>query len=126
MDRDLSYRIGEPPSVTLGAFIDDAMVGTMALAVPARIKQRHKGHVVGVYVIPSFRRTGLARALIDDLIARARENGLLVLTLSVTIGNEAAKSLYLRAGFSVYGVEPAGLRVGCDLLDEDLMALRLC
>jgi hypothetical protein len=33
--------------------------------------------------------------------------------------------LYIRAGFTVYGVEPLSLRVGADLLDEELMVLRL-
>jgi ribosomal protein S18 acetylase RimI-like enzyme len=48
-----------------------------------------------------------------------------VLTLSVTVGNTAARRLYIRAGFTVYGVEPLSLRVGADLLDEELMVLRL-
>jgi ribosomal protein S18 acetylase RimI-like enzyme len=124
-DRNLSHMIGQRPSVTLGGFAADALVGTASLVVSPKLKQRHKGHVVGVYVAPSWRGTGLARALTADLIAEARASGLALLTLSVTVGNEAARRLYLGAGFTPYGVEPASLMIGPDLLDAELMALYL-
>jgi ribosomal protein S18 acetylase RimI-like enzyme len=117
--------IGAPPNVTLGGFVAGTLVGTAALVVPPRLKQRHKGHIVGVYIAPPWRRTGLARGLIDGLIQAACAQGLVLLTLSVTVGNIAAQRLYLRAGFVVYGVEPLSMRVGTEFLDEELMALRL-
>lgn len=122
---DLSHLIGARPNVTLGGFVDDGLVGTAGLFVSPKLKQRHKGHVFGVYVAPAWRRTGLARALLERLIQEARSSGLIVLTLSVTAGNTAARRLYLNAGFSRYGVEPLSLHVGTEFLDEDLMALRL-
>ena len=94
--------IGEKPNVTLGAFVADALAGTAALVVPPKLKQRHKGHIVGVYVAPPWRGTGLASVLTAQLIAEARTNGLMLLTLSVTIGNEAARRLYRNAGFVPY------------------------
>jgi ribosomal protein S18 acetylase RimI-like enzyme len=122
---NMARMIGEAPSVTLGGFAAGELVGTAGLFVPPKAKTRHKGHVAGVYVAPAWRRTGLARALLDRLIHEARGNGLRQLTLSVTVGNETAKRLYSNAGFTIYGTEPAGLRVGSEFLDEDLMALRL-
>jgi ribosomal protein S18 acetylase RimI-like enzyme len=122
---DMARMIGDPPSATLGSFVADQLVGTVGLFVPPKVKTRHKGHVVAVYVAPSWRRTGLARVLLDRLIDEARENGLRQLTLSVTVGNEAAKRLYSKIGFTVYGTEPASLRVDSEFLDEDLMVLRL-
>ena len=122
---DLGRLIGEAPSVTLGGFVGAALVGSVGMVVSERVKQRHKAHVVGVYVDPAWRRAGLARALLDGLIEQARGQGLVLLTLSVTVGNAAARGLYVGAGFSVYGVEPRSLRVGDDFLDEELMALRL-
>ena len=122
---DLSRMIGAPPSVTLGGFADGTLVGTAGLLVANRVKQRHKGHISAVYVAPAWRRSGLARGLIDQLVAQARADGLSVLTLSVTVGNEAARRLYQRVGFTVYGVEPRSLRIGDGLLDEALMAMLL-
>lgn len=124
-DSDLSRMIGQPPNLTLGGFAAGALVGTAGFVVSPRIKQRHKGHVVGFYVVPSHRRTGLARHLLDCLIKEARLAGLNVLTLSVSVGNTAAQRLYLKAGFKLYGVEPLGLRIGERYIDEELMALRL-
>jgi ribosomal protein S18 acetylase RimI-like enzyme len=121
----MARMIGTRPSVTLGGFVGDALAGSIALIVSPRLKQRHKGHVVAVYVAPPWRGTGLARALLDRLIAEARGCGLIQLTLSVTVGNEAAKRLYIAAGFSVCGVEPLSLRVGSALLDEELMVMKL-
>lgn len=117
--------IGVRPNVTLGGFVQGALVGTAGLVVSPKLKQRHKGHVVGVYVAPHWRQKGLARALLDHLIHEAHTSGLILLTLSVTAGNTAARLLYLRAGFKVYGVEPLSLRIEADFLDEELMALRL-
>jgi ribosomal protein S18 acetylase RimI-like enzyme len=122
---DLGRLIGERPNVTLGGFVAGALVGTIALVVSPKIKQRHKGHVVAVYVTQAARRTGLARALLDRIIHEARSSGLILLTLSVTTGNTAATRLYLNAGFTVYGVEPLSMRVGSAFLDEELMVLRL-
>ncbi len=122
---DLARLIGVDPNVTLGGFVGDALVGTAGLVVSPKLKQRHKGHVVGVYVAPDWRHSGLADALIDRLVRHARTGGLILLTLTVAAANVAARRLYLRAGFEVYGREPLSLRVNGELLDEDLMALRL-
>ena len=67
----------------------------------------------------------MAPALTGRLIAEARSAGLVVLTLSVTVGNEAARRLYLNAGFIRYGIEPGSLMIGSDLLNAELMALFL-
>lgn len=124
-DSDLSHMIGDGPNVTLGGFVGGVLAGMAALVVSPKLKQRHKGHVVGVYVAPSWRGTGLARALTDGLIGEARSTGLVLLTLSVTVGNEAARRLYLNAGFRPYGIEPGSLMIGSTLLDAELMVLRL-
>ena len=117
--------IGKPPSLTLGGFVDVALVGTVRLLVSPMIKQRHKGHVVTVYVAPPWRRGGLTQALSERMIDEARKAGLFILTLSVTVGNEAAWRLYLSAGFVPYGIESRSLMVGSDYLDSEMMALLL-
>jgi ribosomal protein S18 acetylase RimI-like enzyme len=122
---DMTRLIGEPPSVMLGGFVAGQLVATACLTVSARIKQRHKGHLTAVYVAPAWRGSGLGGALLDAVVAHARAVGLLTVTLSVTVGNAAARSRYLRAGFESYGSEPGSLRIGAALLDEELMVLRL-
>jgi hypothetical protein len=51
----MSRLIAQPPGVTLGAFVTDRLVGTACVMVSPRIKQRHKGHVLAVYVAPEWR-----------------------------------------------------------------------
>jgi len=55
----------------------------------------------------AHRRRGAGRALLDAVIARARQQGARVLFLEVGVDNPAARSLYSQAGF-----EEVGRRVG--------------
>lgn len=117
-----------PPGVILGAFAETSgrseLVGIAGLQVGEAAKQRHKGLVWGVYVMPSWRRRGVAFALIDGLIAHARGcDGLEILHLSVAGDNGAARALYESRGFVAYGRERHALKLGPgDYRDEDLMA----
>jgi ribosomal-protein-alanine N-acetyltransferase len=65
------------------------------------------GHVGNLAVTPEARRHGVARALLDDLIERARAVGAESLTLEVRASNFAAQALYRAHGFRL-----AGLRRG--------------
>ena len=58
---------------------------------------------VGMAVLPSFRRKGIAGAVLDALIDRAREESLRAVSLSVEDGNLVARSLYERRGFISVG-----------------------
>lgn len=65
------------------------------------------GDIVTLGVAPAARRRGAARALLEDLLARARGLGVAALTLEVAEDNAAAFALYRALGF-----EPAGTRRG--------------
>ena len=56
------------------------------------------------------RRSGAGRALLDAAVEYARAKvGTLVLTLTVTEGNDAAATLYRSVGFRAFGVEPMAI-----------------
>ena len=60
------------------------------------------------------------------LIGEARhEPGLEQLVLTVTDTNAAARTLYEKAGFRSFGVEPRAIRVGDRYLDKNHMILLL-
>lgn len=65
------------------------------------------GEIVTLGVAPGARRRGAARALLEDLLARARAVGVASLTLEVAEDNPAAFALYRALGF-----EQAGTRRG--------------
>ena len=60
-----------------------------------------------VAVAPEYRRQGVARAMLGDIIERATKRGLRRLTLEVRRSNKAAQTLYRSLGF-----ETCGLRRG--------------
>jgi ribosomal protein S18 acetylase RimI-like enzyme len=115
----------QPPGATFGGFLDDGLVGIAALFVAPRLKQRHKGTIVGVYVASAHRGTGLARQLLEAVIGAARQAGLAFVHLTATVGNEPARRLYLGLGFRPYGLERRSLHVAGRMYDVELMALDL-
>jgi len=65
------------------------------------------GHVGNLAVAPELRRRGVARMLLQDLLAAARAQGVERITLEVRVSNFAAQGLYRAHGFRL-----AGLRRG--------------
>ena len=98
------------------------LVGTAGFAVQDSPKLRHKGVLWGMYVRPQARGTGLAAALVRQVVAHART---LVeqVCLTVVASNVAARRLYSAAGFEEYGLERRALKVGSEYYDDVLMAL---
>ena len=72
----------------------DEIVGSVEMLT--RGAPTHDQHIVNLVVSPSFRRSGVATALLDTVIA---SSGALTLTLSVDDDNTAAIRLYTKKGF---------------------------
>jgi len=66
-----------------------------------------EGHLGNLAVAPEQRREGVARALVEELLAAARQAGVKSLALEVRVSNDAAQALYRSLGFRL-----AGLRRG--------------
>jgi ribosomal protein S18 acetylase RimI-like enzyme len=110
----------------LAAFVDGEITRMVGFYRSPDEKTRHKGHVWGVYVKPQQRGKGIGRALMVEILRRARlQSGLEQVTLAVADGQAAARTLYLQLGFQIYGREPQALKVGQVYADEDLMTLML-
>lgn len=97
-------------SAAFGAFEGQELLGAVALEFSAKPKTRHKALIIGMYVVPAARRIGAGRALLRAAVecAKAKE-GIRILTLTVTEGNEPAVNLYVAAGFQTFGVEPLAI-----------------
>ncbi|HLJ21695.1 MAG TPA: GNAT family N-acetyltransferase [Stellaceae bacterium] len=61
------------------------------------------GEIVTLGVAPAARRRGAARALLEDMLARARALGIASLTLEVAEDNAAGLALYRALGFEQVG-----------------------
>lgn len=60
--------------------------------------------MMNIAVDPRFRRQGIARALIETLIAELAKMGSRCLRLEVRVSNENARALYERMGFQQLGL----------------------
>lgn len=120
-------RVGpDDHSAVFGAFIGGHLVGSIALSRQRPLKVRHKALIWGVFVASSARGQGLARRLMQAMIAHASTlPDLRQVTLSVAAWNTKASELYRSLGFVQYGREPEALCVDGEWLDECLMMLRL-
>ncbi|MEO9325747.1 GNAT family N-acetyltransferase [Nocardioides sp. C4-1] len=89
---------GEVPTVTwFVAEPDDAAGGPAGYAVVSLAGE--VAELQRIAVTPARRRTGLARALVDVVVAAARAGGAERVLLEVREHNEAALALYAERGF---------------------------
>ena len=107
-------------NAVFGAFADAALIGIAGFRSEEAAKIAHKGLLWGVYVHPAGRGAGLARILVERVIAHAREH-VELLHLSVVSTNERAQRLYAHLGFSEYGIEKHALKSGGAYFDKVLM-----
>ena len=108
-----------------GAFEDGELCGLVGIEREQKPKNRHKALVIGMYVASERTGRGIGRALVDALVAHARQDGVELLVLTVTEGNRSAEALYERSGFRLFGVEPKAVKVGGRAYDKKHMYLEL-
>jgi ribosomal protein S18 acetylase RimI-like enzyme len=110
----------------LGAFLDDILNGIIRFSLFEEVNEKHRGFIAGLYVRPDFRRCGLARALVTEVIGLARQTtGLRRIHLTVVTTQDAAIQLYKSLGFSIYGTECEAFSRKDNFYDEYLMELPL-
>jgi ribosomal protein S18 acetylase RimI-like enzyme len=118
--------IDDPRQALFGAFSAD---GTLVGMVGVRCrtgKSLHRAHIWGMYVSPSARRGGAGRALLEAAVAFARQTeGVLQIHLEVSVGADAAETLYERAGFRTWGEEPRSMQVDGAFIGQRHMLLKL-
>ena len=116
----------KPHDAFWGAFEAGALVGMVGLHGRYRPKEKHNATVVGMYVAQTASHRGLGRALLQALLAWARQWPTLEqLDLTVTAGNLSAQHLYETCGFKVYGVLPHAVKVNGQDHAKVLMVRRL-
>jgi len=99
-------------SFSLGAFVDDQLVGKVAFIRNSRKKLAHKGELGGMFLHPDHRGQGISSLLLSQTLDKAfAQAGLNKVVLTVTEGNTAAKALYEKYGFITFGTEENGMVV---------------
>jgi GNAT superfamily N-acetyltransferase len=97
--------------IVFGAFAEGTLIGVIGCAQESRVKSRHKAVVWGMYVTPEARGHGVGRALLDRVVAEARGwPNVERIVLSAVERANAARALYLAAGFKPYAREVDAFR----------------
>lgn len=115
-------RLSDPVFVALQG---EEPVGIMGLLRQRSSKMAHRATLIMVYVRRDFRRTGLAKEMLDVVGDYALGAGILQLELVVSAENPAAIGFYRRQGFTEIGRIPAGVRDNGREIDDIMMARRL-
>ena len=109
-------------SSIFGAFVDGRLRAIAGFRRSEGIKKRHKGEMFGVYVSRETRGRGLGEVIVRHVISKAKTE-VRQLLVTVVSANLAAKRLYAKLGFEIYGQEPRAHKVGDRYFDQTLMVL---
>lgn len=118
--------LSSPDRPWFGAFGNEQLMGVAGLMRYPGAKTRHRAMISGMYVVPEARGEKFGQVLMDAAMDQARStNGLEDVTLAVTVGNDAARHIYIKAGFTPYSIDPRYLKVGDQYFDIEWMILRI-
>ena len=103
---DVAAGVARGDRALLVAEDEHGVCGTVQLRFPAPDNQPHRGDVAKMLVHRRARRRGLGAALMEAIVAVAREEGRTLLVLDTETGS-AADRLYTRLGWQRVGEIPA-------------------
>lgn len=108
-----------------GAFHGDELIGLVALGRENHTKLSHKALVWGMYVKPEHRGSGVAKALLLEVLSFARSvPGISQVNLCVNAETAGAVRLYESVGFKAFGREPHAMQIEGVFYDELHMSLQ--
>lgn len=124
---DVAQRIAPTNhSWVMGAFDADRIVGCIGWYRDRGAKVMHRSHIWGMYVVPRYRRQGVARSLVREVLSRAKAvTGVAQIELFVAWGNDSAVRLYEDLGFERVAILPNALILEGRYIDDQLFVLRI-
>ena len=123
--RELAGRKDDPRSLMLVAEMDGEIIAAADVCSHgAKSRLWHRGEV-GISVRKDFWRQGIGSAMMDRLVAFAREAGYEQLELTVESKNIRAINLYLKNGFVVYGTRPHGMKYADGTYENDYLMMKM-
>ncbi len=95
---------------SLSCYIDGEIAGHCSLTFGANIKTAHIA-TVAIAIIKKYWGLGIGSAFFTEMIAAAKARGTEIIELEYLEGNERAKKLYHKFGFSEVAVRPNAIRL---------------
>ncbi len=123
--RVLAGRKDDPRSLMLVAEMEGEIIAAADVCSHgAKSRLWHRGEV-GISVRKDFWRQGIGSAMMERLVAFAREAGYEQLELTVESKNIRAINLYLKNGFVVYGTRPHGMKYADGTYENDYLMMKI-
>ena len=123
--RVLAGRKDDPRSLMLAAEMDGEIIAAADVCSHgAKSRLWHRGEV-GISVRKDYWHQGIGSAMMDRLVAFAREAGYEQLELTVESKNIRAINLYLKNGFVVYGTRPHGMKYADGTYENDYLMMKM-
>ncbi len=88
-----------------GAFTEEQkLIGICGFITDRRLKTRHRGEIVQLFVGPEYHGQGIGKKLLQLIVDKAFDNAQTeLILLAVVSTNESAVNLYKQSGFREYG-----------------------
>ena len=100
-ENSVRYELTNPLSYWLVAMEGDRVAGYVGSQTVL-----DEADMMNIAVHPDFRRQGIARTMVETLVAELKEKNVRSLTLEVRVSNDPAISLYHQMGFVQVGRRP--------------------
>lgn len=110
-------------SVMLFCTVDGKLAGSCQIDRKKWRKNRHRGSV-GVALVREFWGLGIGTAMFAELLAIARDWGLMQVELEVFEGNDRAMALYRKMGFEVVSATPNAIRLEDGTMLKEFLMVR--
>jgi RimJ/RimL family protein N-acetyltransferase len=118
--------LAEPENAIFAVADGDELVASTGVRHQTKAKFLHRADIWGVFVDPSHRGKGHARAMLTAAIDLARTwPGVEWLDIGVSAATPGAQALYESLGFVAWGRSPEATLVDGHRIDEIFLALRL-
>ena len=122
--KSVASKMAADESATLGAFIDNQLVGVMTITQEGAPKLRHRVNLFAVYVTPKVRGKRVGTALLQEVVEYTKQMPLVEkINLTVVSTNETAIKLYEKVGFKSFGLEHQAMKMNDSYVDEVYMSL---
>lgn len=108
----------------VGAFDGESLIGICGFVHEERIKVRHRGLIIQMYIQPAYQGKKFGLQLLQATTGEAfKIPEVEQIVLGVITHNISAIKTYQQAGFKEFGVHPNYLKIGNRYYDERLMVL---
>jgi len=122
--QDVAEAIESPYRIMLIAKVDDELAGTVQLDLASRANGSHRAEIIKLMVHTSFRKQGIAQALMNAIEAEAKPAGRTTLVLDTREG-DPSQELYTKLGYHRAGTIPEYARSVNGQLDATVFMYKL-